>query len=236
MKKKIIAIARVSTRAQFAKGTSVDSQISQIEEYCKMIDAEIVDTIRLQTSGSKMVMQAGMLAKAIELAEKLDAELAVSRLDRVSRNAICLLQLKEASEKRDIHIASLGRSMQSISTIEMQMMAIVADNERRMTQERVKRACRGRVGIIGNGLDAKEVQAKSLAKRRAMTKEWAESVCLRKEVVHAVKMLRTPNLRNVASFLTGRGQLSRTGKPWTSGALAAQLKVLGWRWEELKAS
>ena len=65
MKKKIIAIARESTRAQFAKGTSVDSQISQIEEYCKMIDAEIVDTIRLQTSGSKMVMQAGMLAKAI---------------------------------------------------------------------------------------------------------------------------------------------------------------------------
>ena len=57
-----------------------------------------------------------------------------------------------------------------------------------------------------------------------------------KEVVHAVKMLRTPNLRNVASFLTGRGQLSRTGKPWTSGALAAQLKVLGWKWEELKAS
>ena len=69
-----------------------------------------------------------------------------------------------------------------------------------------------------------------------MTKEWAESVGLRKEVVHAVKMLRTPNLRNVASFLTGRGQLSRTGKPWTSGALAAQLKVLGWKWEELKAS
>jgi DNA invertase Pin-like site-specific DNA recombinase len=233
---KLLAIARVSTRAQFSKGSSINDQVKQIQEYASRIDAVVVDTIKIQVSGAKMKLQAGQLAHAVQLAQKMGAELAVSRLDRLSRHAISLLQLKEISESTgvDIHIASLGRGMKSISHMEMGMLSLVADNERRNIQERVKRACKGRVGPFGKEINAKHAQLKGLAKRKLATTEWAKSVGLHDAVVEAVQNLKNPTLTNVCAWLNGKGQLSRTGRPWNSGTLIGQIKVLGWDWDMIK--
>ena len=69
-----------------------------------------------------------------------------------------------------------------------------------------------------------------------MTHEWAEQIELRNEIIQSVKMLKIPNLRNVAQVLNGRKILSRRGLPWSHGTLNAQLKVLGWNWDELKCA
>ena len=231
---RIISMARVSTSRQFLKGTSVADQHKQVEEYAERIGAFVIEHIEIQMSGRKMVLQAGQLAKALERAKELNASICTSRLDRLSRCQISLLQLKEASEhaKVDIHIASLGRRISEISNVEFSVMAMFADNERRQIQARVKRACRNRIGPIGKTLSLKFMQERSRNKRRQLAEDWARSVNFKKEIIHAFKELRNPTTRSVASFLNGRGNLTRRGKLWSPGTLYTQIQRLGWEWAE----
>jgi DNA invertase Pin-like site-specific DNA recombinase len=221
-----------------AKNSSPQDQEKQVREYCESIGAELVDTITCQVSGAKMRLQDGMLHKALRRAEELGADLAVSRLDRASRSAVAIIQLKEATETTgiDIHIASLNKSMKALSHLEVELMGIVASAELRNVQERVRRACKGRVGAFAKDVCPKKASKKGLIKRLTMTKDWADQIELKQEIIQAVKMLKTPNLRNVSQVLNGKKVLSRRGLPWTHGALNAQLKVLGWNWDQLKCS
>ncbi len=94
--------------------------------------------------------------------------------------------------------------------------------------------CKGRVGAFAKDVCPKDASQKGLIKRLAMTHEWAEQIELRNEIIQSVKMLKVPNLRNVAQVLNGRKILSRRGLPWSHGTLNSQLKVLGWNWKEMK--
>ena len=236
MKKRIVCLTRISSKIQLAKGTSPIDQQKQVQEYCDRIGAELVDTISCQVSGSKMTLNQGMLKKAIELAESYGADLAVSRLDRASRSASSIMLLKEMTDSSgiDIHIASLDKTMKSISHLEAGMMGLVADAEKRSIQSRIARACKDRVGPFAKDVDPKKASAKGLEKRLARTRQWAEAVGLKKEIISAAKMLKVPNQRNIVQVLNGRNVLSRTGKPWSQPTFTCQLKVLGWNWAELK--
>jgi DNA invertase Pin-like site-specific DNA recombinase len=238
MNERIVSMARVSTSRQFAKGSSVADQHEQIEEYANRINATVVERIEIQMSGRKMVLQAGQLAQALDRAKELNASICTSRLDRLSRCQISLLQLKEASEqsKVEIHVASLGRRISEISNVEFSVMAMFADNERRQIQARVKRACRNRIGPIGKTLSLEYMQERSRTKRRKLAEDWAESINLKTEIVYAINQLRNPTIRAVASFLNGRGNLTRRGLPWSCGSLHRQISRLGWCWNELKLS
>jgi DNA invertase Pin-like site-specific DNA recombinase len=238
MSERMISMARVSTSRQFAKGSSVADQHKQVEEYATRINATVVERIEIQMSGRKMVLQAGQLAQALDRAKEINATICTSRLDRLSRCQISLLQLKEGSEqsKVEIHIASLGRCISEISNVEFSVMAMFADNERRQIQARVKRACRNRVGPIGKTLSLEYMQAKSKNKRRELAEQWAESVNLKGEISYAVNQLKKPTTRAVASFLNGRGNLTRRGRPWTCGSLHKQINRLGWNWGNLVTS
>ena len=238
MNERIVSMARVSTSRQFAKGSSVADQHKQIEEYANRINATVVERIEIQMSGRKMVLQAGQLAQALDRAKEINASICTSRLDRLSRCQISLLQLKEGSEqsKVEIHIASLGRRISEISNVEFSVMAMFADNERRQIQARVKRACRNRIGPIGKTLSLEYMQERSRTKRRKLAEDWAESINLKIEIVYAINQLRNPTIRAVASFLNGRGNLTRRGLPWSCGSLHRQISRLGWCWNELKQS
>ena len=213
-------------------------QQKQVQEYCDKIGAELVDTISCQVSGAKMNLNQGMLKKAIELAQSHGADLAVSRLDRASRSASSIMLLKEMSDSSgiDIHIASLGKSMKNISALEAGMMGLVADAERRSIRERIQRACRDRVGAFSKDVCPKQASSKGLKVRMERTKQWAEAVGLKNEIINAAKMLKVPNQRNVVQVLNGRNVLSRTGRPWSQPTFTSQLKVLGWNWDELKSA
>ncbi|MDA8806000.1 recombinase family protein [Opitutales bacterium] len=234
----MISMARVCTSRQFAKGSSVADQHKQVEEYANRINATVVERIEIQMSGRKMVLQAGQLAQALDRAKEINASICTSRLDRLSRCQISLLQLKEGSEqsKVEIHIASLGRRISEISNVEFSVMAMFADNERRQIQARVKRACRNRIGPIGKTLSLEYMQERSRTKRRKLAEDWAESINLKIEIVYAINQLRNPTIRAVASFLNGRGNLTRRGLPWSCGSLHRQISRLGWCWNELKQS
>ena len=232
---KLIAVTRVSTSKQWSKGSSIEDQVAQIEEYARQAGHEVIEVIRIQMSGKKMTLNQGQLELALKRAEQTGAELAVSRLDRLSRSQIALLQLKEASDASgvDVHVCSLGRTIKSISSLEFSMMAMIADNERRNIQERVKRACKDRVGPIGQTLDARSLSKNSIKVRQANAIEWAKSIGLKKEIVNAGDNLKRPTLANGSSWLNGRGTLTRRGKAWSAASLQQQMVRFGWDFKGL---
>ena len=227
---KLIAVTRVSTSKQWSKGSSIQDQVVQIEEYARNAGHEVAEVIRIQMSGKRMTLNQGQLEHALRRAEESVAELAVSRLDRLSRSQIALLQLKEASDASgvDVHVCSLGRTIKSISSLEFSMMAMIADNERRNIQERVKRACKDRIGPIGQTLDARSLSESSVKVRQANAMEWAKSINLKEEIVNAGDNLKRPTLANVSSWLNGRGTLTRRGKLWSAASLQQQMARFGW--------
>ena len=234
---KLIALLRVSSSIQWNKNSSVPDQLKQVHEYAEREGHEVVETKSVQISGKDMTMNRGMLKACLDRCQEIGAEIAVSRLDRLSRSQTDLLMLKEASENSgiDCHICSLGRTIKNISHLEFSMMAMLADNERRTIQERVKRACVGRRGGIGISLDPQELQQRGLKKRQQLAEEWAESVGLKDEIRNAGKNLRNPTFENVCAWLNGKGQTTRRGNAWTQSPLRQQILRLGWDFKELVA-
>ena len=233
--KKFFSVIRVSTKKQFAKGSSILDQERVTGEYAQKLDGEIVGVAKIQVSGKAMVMNAGQLAKALSDAHDLGAEIIVTKLDRLSRDQITLLQLKKASQQTgvEIHIASMGRAISEISDLEFTLLASFAEQERKTIAQRIKDASRGKVGPIGRELDAKVLGGKSARVRIGLAHEWAESVGLKDQIIEAGKKLKSPTLKNVSTFITGNGMVTRSGNPWSQFSLHQQIKRLGWDWKGL---
>jgi DNA invertase Pin-like site-specific DNA recombinase len=232
---KLICVVRVSTRKQFNNGHSIQDQINQIEEYASEMGLVIVETIKIEQSGKRQLINVGQLADAIKQAKEIGADIAVTKVDRLSRDQISLLALRKAGSESgvQIHVTSLRRKFSEISDMEFSMMAIMAEQERKAIVERTRRACKNRIGPIGKSISVKTMNAKSAAKRRELAKAWAESISLRNKVLHAVSELKHPNLKNVARWLNGEKVLTRRGSHWTGTNLSQQIQRLGWEWSEL---
>lgn len=233
--KPILGIARVSTARQFNQGNSVEAQVEQIRAFSLKLGRQLLEVVKIQASGKTMVLNHGQLSRTITRAREMEADLVVTKLDRLSRDQISLLQLKKASQDSgvQIHVSSMDRTINEISSLEFTLLASFAQIEREQIQARIKEACKNRVGPIGQTLNAKELQRKSLEKRRRLAGEWAESVKLKQQIIEAGQNLVRPNLKNVARWLNGNGSLSRRGKPWALTSLQQQVARLGWSWREL---
>ena len=72
--KKIIGLLRCSTRKQL-QGNSLQDQEKQIRRYAEKLNATIIDFVKLQVSGSKMRVNAGVLMKTLSQARGCGASL-----------------------------------------------------------------------------------------------------------------------------------------------------------------
>jgi len=234
--KKGIGIARVSTMKQMQKGNSVADQSEQITQFCNDNELELIGIEKIQASGKKQLLNVGELAEVIKKAKSEQAEIVVTKIDRISRDQITLLMLRKASEESgiEIHVASMNRKISEISDLEFSMIAVLAESERKQIAERTRQASRNRIGPMGVSLDPSEMGRRSVDARARVTRKWAEKIQLRNRLVHAVKELRKPTLERVCRSLNGDGIPTITGKKWNHVTLLQQLKRLNWSWREIK--
>lgn len=231
--KKGIGIARVSTRKQMQKGNSVVDQSEQINKFCAENKIELLEIEKIQASGKKQLMNVGELAEVIKKAKSEEAEIIVTKIDRISRDQITLLMLRKASQESgvEIHVASMGRKISQISDLEFSMIAVLAESERKQIAERTKQAARNRIGPMGVSLDPSEMGHRSVDARSRVTKQWAEKIQLRNRMVHAISELRNPKLANVAKWLNAESMTTISGKKWNEVNLRQQINRLGWEWK-----
>jgi DNA invertase Pin-like site-specific DNA recombinase len=232
---KFLSLIRVSTQIQYKKGSSLDEQKRVNAEYAKKNNGEIVAEVKIQVSGKDMVLNKGQLHHAIRSAKELNAEVIVKSLDRISRDQITLLTLKQASAESgvEIHLASMNRKISEISEAEFSMMALWSQMERRSIQQRIKESCKNRIGPIGQTLDPKKLAQKSVEARQENARQWAESINLLDQIKEAKDALKKPSIKNVAKYLNGMESRTRRGKKWTFDTLQNQVARLGWQWKQI---
>src|SRR3954447_6983406 len=128
-----ISYLRVSTAKQEQSGLGLEAQRSAVEAWLNGGDWKVVEEVVEIESGGSHRNRPG-LARALEACRRYGAKLIISRLDRLSRDPVFLLSLRDAG----IDFAAVD--MPNANRMTVGVMALVAEQEREAISARTKAA------------------------------------------------------------------------------------------------
>ncbi|WP_185140179.1 recombinase family protein [Reichenbachiella versicolor] len=128
---KYVTYFRVSTAHQGSSGLGIEAQKSMVSHYVKPSDTIVAEYIEIE-SGKKN--NRPKLKEAIETSKINDATLLIAKLDRLSRNAAFIFQL------RDSEVDFRAVDMPDANSLTVGIMAVLAQHERELISERTRRA------------------------------------------------------------------------------------------------
>jgi DNA invertase Pin-like site-specific DNA recombinase len=129
---KIVAYLRVSTQKQGQSGLGLEAQLSAINNYAATRGATIVETFTEVESGKSATRP--KLAAAVHLGKVTGATVVIAKLDRLSRNAAFLLNLRDSGAK------FIAADLPDANELTVGIMALVAQQEREAISKRTKEA------------------------------------------------------------------------------------------------
>jgi DNA invertase Pin-like site-specific DNA recombinase len=152
---KFVAYYRVSTKRQGRSGLGLDAQKTAVRQFLDGGKWSLLGEFTEVESGKKD--DRPQLQKALHLAKVTGARLVIAKLDRLSRNAAFLLNLRDAG------VRFVAVDMPDANETVVGIMAVLAQDERERISARIKAALaevkkRG-VKKIGNPQGAKPLQA-----------------------------------------------------------------------------
>lgn len=225
---RIVAYYRVSTVRQGRSGLGLEAQRAAVEAYAERVRGTIARTFTEVESGKND--RRPELANALHLAKVTGATLVIAKLDRLSRNAVFLLAL------RDSGVKFVAADLPDANELTVGIMALVAEQERQAISKRTREAlaaAKRRGTRLGNPNGARALRransgnAASLAVARAKANQHAENL---RPVVAALTEEGITSLGAVASELNGRGMLTPRGGRWHKSSvrnLLARIERLG---------
>jgi DNA invertase Pin-like site-specific DNA recombinase len=134
---KAIAYYRVSTDKQGESGYGLEAQKSSVERYCKSAGLEIIGEHTDIESGKKNARPG--LATAIQDAARTGSRLVIAKLDRLSRNFMFIMSLKESG------VDFVACDMPEANTLTVGIMALMAQQEREMISARTSAALQAKI-------------------------------------------------------------------------------------------
>ena len=123
---------RVSTQRQGVSGLGLEAQQRSVAEYLKGKTFNVIDEVTEVESGKNDARP--KLAAAIELCKATNSILLVAKIDRLTRNATFLLNL------RDSGIDFVAADMPDANRLTVGIMALIAEQEREAISKRTKDA------------------------------------------------------------------------------------------------
>src|ERR1700745_3639414 len=150
MPSQIVAYYRVSTHKQGRSGLGLEAQRKAVTQFATSEGLEIAqEFIEVETAkGADALNKRPQLAAALRTAKRLKAEIAVAKLDRLSRDVHFISGLM--SKRVPFIVTQLGRN---VDPFMLHIYAALAEKERAMISERTKvalRAAKGRGVQLGN--------------------------------------------------------------------------------------
>lgn len=234
---KVINLIRCSTRKQATIGNSLETQERILAEYAKKLSAEIIDVVKVQVSGSKMVIHQGVLLKVLTMAKERNASIITTALDRLSRDASTLFTIRKHAQEIgvSVFIAGLNKSISEMTTIEFGILSSYAEYERQTCIARTRASAKKRSnGFAFGKANASECGLLSSEKRKQIASEWREQIGLLEEIKSAISLLKKPTLQRIAMVLNGKGLLTIRGKQWSHPVLIDQLRAMGFnKWQDV---
>ncbi len=145
-----VSYIRVSTKKQGASGLGLEAQQATIRTYVEAHDGTLAAEYREIESGRKN--DRPELARAMKQCRLTGATLLIAKLDRLSRNAVFLLQLQDAG------VDFVACDLPGANRMTIGVMALVAEQEAKFISERTKAglaAAKARGKKLGCPLGAK---------------------------------------------------------------------------------
>ena len=130
---KYISYLRVSTAKQEQSGLGLEAQRASVEAWLNGGNWQLVEEVVEVESGKSHRNRPG-LTKALDACRRYGAKLIISRLDRLSRDPVFLLNLRDAG------IDFVAVDMPNANRMTVGIMALVAEQEREAISTRTKAA------------------------------------------------------------------------------------------------
>ena len=210
---RFVSYLRVSTAKQGHSGLGLEAQRKAVADYLNGGQWQLVTEIVEIESGKRS--DRPKLEEALRLCRLHNATLVIAKLDRLSRDAHFLLGLEKAG------VDFVAADMPSANRLTVGIMAMVADEERRMISKRTKEAlaaakARGkklggnRGNLSGGGTKG---HAASLATRQARARGRASDLA---PVIEELRASGAVSLRQIAAGLNARGIKAARGGEWSA--------------------
>lgn len=209
---KFVAYERVSTARQGRSGLGLEAQRKAIDDFTVSREANVIGRFTEVESGRNDARPE--LARALHLAKLTGATLVIAKLDRLSRNAVFLLTL------RDSGVRFLAVDMPEANDLTVGIKALVAQQEREAISRRTKEAlaaAKARGVKLGNpnGAAALQRAGKGGAALRATVVANADAHAIDLTgVLMDIRAQSHQTLRAMACELNRRGILTRRGRIW----------------------
>ena len=221
-----VSYLRVSTQKQGQSGLGLEAQRKAVEDYLNGGDWNLIEEVVEVESGKEN--KRPKLNEAIELCKASGATLVVAKIDRLTRDAAFLLNLKDAG------IDFIAADMPEANRLTIGIMALVAEQEREAISKRTKEALAAAkvrgvqlgayrdgnfVGRVGTSKDAKNASEArtALYRRRAAAKL---------PMIKKVDPDDSLSLRGIAQKLNDLGVPTISGKGNWSANSVRRLKVM----------
>jgi len=225
-----IAYFRVSTARQGRSGLGLEAQENAVLTYLNGGNWSLKASFTEVESGGNA--ERPELVKALAACKRFGARLIVAKLDRLSRDALFLMNLKAQG------VRFLVADMPEANELTVDLFAILAQHERRTISERTKVALAAakRRGVkLGAGPDghritkteARKGAAISANVRQRKADEYAAAFAGRIEELRASG---ATSLRQIAAALNAAGERTPRGGEWS----ARQVQYLLARIDRLK--
>ena len=211
----IVIYTRVSTDEQGKSGLGIEAQLNLCRQYAKNYGKEIIAEFQEVTSGKTELLEREQFTQAVMVAQSNGASLVVGKLDRLSR---VLDDVSGYVSKRIFGLLTpplIVAENPNASELEINLRAVVAQEERRMISERTKAA-----------LARKKKQGFELGKggREAHS---AKAQSLTKDAIATALELKAKglSLQAIADTLNEEGYTTSRGTQWSKQALHKRLKA-----------
>ena len=215
---RLIGYLRVSTKRQGKSGLGIEAQREAVEKFSRENNGVLVGFyVEIETGRNNNRPE---LSNALAHAKRTKSKLVVAKLNRLSRNAAFLLNL------RDSGLPLVFCDMPGANELTVGIMAVVAEEERKLISKRTKdalQAAKNRGVKLGSARPGHWKGREKLRKAGAVAGGKAAGESHRKtalesytDLVPIISKLRSKgcSLQKVADKLNGMGHTTRRGKPW----------------------
>ena len=221
-----VSYLRVSTQKQGQSGLGLEAQRKAVENYLNCGDWNLIEEVVEVESGKKN--KRPKLNEAIELCKASGATLVVAKIDRLTRDAAFLLNLKDAG------IDFIAADMPEANRLTIGIMALVAEQEREAISKRTKEALAAAkvrgvqlgayrdgnfVGRVGTSKDAKNAS-------EARTALYRSRAAAKLPMIKKVDPDNSLSLRGIAQKLNDLGVPTISGKGNWSANSVRRLKIM----------
>lgn len=213
---KFISYLRVSTAKQGASGLGLEAQRSAVADYLNGGRWTVISEVVEVESGKRN--DRPKLDEALRLCRLHGATLVIAKLDRLSRDAAFLLNLK--SDLRKYRLRFVAADMPDANELTLDLMAVIAEHERKMISARTKaalQAAKARGTKLG-GLRAGSAltdaaRAKGVASRQAKAAGRSADIA---PIIAEIRAAGAASLREIAAQLNERAIPTTRGGTWSA--------------------